>query len=61
MAWTAFSAEAVKLHSEIARLNKGGRITDAISAIETALRQAHLYGPSNMSYAEFEAELERRA
>lgn len=60
MAWTPFSAEAVRLHSDLLKLNKVGRISEALDLINKALEEAHRNGPSNMTYAEFEAELEAR-
>lgn len=59
MAWTRFSGEAVKLHSQLHRLNQAGRISDAIDAIKVALEKAYRDGPSNESYQDFEARLER--
>lgn len=61
MAWTPFSAEAVELHTLVGRLNKQGRITDALEAINAALEKAHHDGPSNKTYEQFEAELEARS
>lgn len=60
MAWTPFSAEAVKLDVEIRRLHKSGKISDALDLIKAALDKAHREGPSNISYEDFEAEYERR-
>lgn len=58
--WSPYSAEAVRLHSEVMRLSKSGRITDAVDAIKRALEKAHRDGPSNTTYEEFErAEYER--
>lgn len=54
MAWTPFSAEAVMLHGEIGRLDKQGRISDALELIVQALEKAHREGPSNISYEDFE-------
>lgn len=59
MTWTPFSAEAVELHSTLHRLNRAGRITDAVDAIKAALKKAHIAGPSNESYEAFEARLDR--
>lgn len=61
MAWTGFSAEAVRLHSELQRLNKHGRISDALELIKAALEKAHRDGPSNMTYEQFEAECEAKS
>lgn len=55
MAWGPFSAEAVLLDSKLRKLHADGRISDALDAIEKALGKARATGPSNMSYAEFEA------
>lgn len=59
MAWAHFSAEAVELHSLVRKLDREGRIVVAVQAIEAALEKAYREGPSNESYADFEARLER--
>jgi hypothetical protein len=41
------------------RLNRAGRISDAIDVIKAALEKAYRDGPSNESYQDFEARLER--
>lgn len=60
MAWTPFSAEAIKLEAKIRLLTKQGRTSDVTEAIAEALEQAHRNGPSNMSYEGFEAELKTK-
>lgn len=60
MAWTPFSAEAVRLHSDLLKLNKDGRISEALDLINKALEEAHRNGPSNMTYEQFEAECDSR-
>jgi hypothetical protein len=55
MSWGPFSAEAVTLDGALRRLHREGRTSDAIAAIKNALDIAHRTGPSNMTYAEFEA------
>jgi hypothetical protein len=59
MAWTSFSAEAIELHAQVRKLERQGRISDMIDVIKAALEKAHREGPSNESYADFEAKLER--
>ena len=59
MAWTPFSAEAVRLCTLVNRLNNHGRISEMIEAAKAALEKAHRDGPSDMTYEEFEAELGR--
>lgn len=59
MAWTPFSAEAIKLEAKIHKLGKQGRTSDVIAAIVEALEKAHQNGPSNMSHEAFEAELNK--
>lgn len=61
MTWGPFSAEAVTLDGELQKLHKEGRVSDALNAIKAALDKAHRVGPSNISYAEFEAACEARA
>lgn len=61
MAWTPFSAEAVRLDSQLRKLHREGRSSAALEAIKQALERAHREGPSNITYADFEAELEREA
>lgn len=56
MAWTPFSAEAVRLNGEIERLNKSGHITAALDLIVKALEKAHRDGPDKITYEQFEAE-----
>lgn len=56
MAWGPYSAEAIDLHGQIGRLNRQGRITDAIALIEQALAKAEREGPSNISYEQFEQQ-----
>lgn len=60
MAWTSFSAEAVTLDSQLRKLHREGRVSDAVEAIQRALEKAHRDGPSNISSMQFEAELEAR-
>lgn len=57
MVWGPFSTEAVRLDSELRKLHKAGRISDALMLIESALDKAHREGPSNISYEEFEISL----
>lgn len=59
MAWTPFSAEAIKLEAKITSLKKQGRTSDVITAIVEALEKAHQTGPSNISPEDFEAELNK--
>lgn len=59
MTWTAFSTEAVILDSQVRKLHKDGRSTDAILAIEQALERAHRHGPSNISYEGFVEQADR--
>ncbi|WP_374553183.1 hypothetical protein [Sphingobium yanoikuyae] len=59
MAWTPFSGEAVELHCQLDRLNRAGRISDAIDVIKAALEKAYRDGPSNENYKDFEARIER--
>ncbi len=54
MTWGPFSAEAVLLDTKLRELHAGGRTSDAIGAIKTALSQAHAAGPSNMTYEAFQ-------
>lgn len=58
MAWTPFSYEAVQLHALLGRLDKQGRTSDALEAINQALEKAHREGPSNITYEESVAEWE---
>lgn len=60
MAWTPFSAEAVRLHGEIGRLDKQGRISDALELIVRALDKAHRDGPEKITYEQFEAECDAK-
>lgn len=57
MAWTPFSAEAVRLDSQLRKLHDEGRSSAALDAIKQALERAHREGPSNITYEEFEAQL----
>jgi hypothetical protein len=61
MAWTPFSAEAIRLDSQLRKLHAQGRISDALNVIVAALDKAHRGGPSNTSYEAFEAEVEKEA
>ena len=61
MAWTSFSAEAVRLNGELQRAHKNGQTSLALDLIVTALEKAHREGPSNQSYEDFEAELDSKA
>lgn len=54
MSWTPFSAEAVNLSVLVNKLQKHGRISEALEAIGVALEKAHKDGPSNITYAQFE-------
>jgi hypothetical protein len=56
MAWTPFSAEAVRLHTELIKLNKRGATSEALNLIVAALEVAHRQGPSNMSYEEIDRQ-----
>lgn len=57
MAWTPFSAEAVRLDTQLRKLHKEGRLSEAVETIKQALERAHRDGPSNTTYEEFEAQL----
>lgn len=61
MAWTPFSAEAIRLHLLLGKLDKQGRTSAALEAIDVALTKAHRDGPSNTTYEQFEAECETQA
>lgn len=56
MAWTPFSYEAVHLLTDVERLVRQGRTSDALDLIGAALAKAQREGPSNISYSQFEAE-----
>jgi ABC-type amino acid transport substrate-binding protein len=56
MAWTPFSAEAIALHIAVGKLDRDGRVSDALSLINAALEKAHRDGPSNTTYEQFEAQ-----
>jgi hypothetical protein len=58
VSWIRFSAEAVLLDAQLRGLHREGRFSDAIGAIIHALENAHLAGPSNLSYAEFQTACE---
>jgi hypothetical protein len=60
MAWTPFSVEAIDLHIAVGKLDKQGRVSDALQLIGEALERAHRDGPSSMTYDEFLAREERR-
>lgn len=57
MSWGPFSAEAVALDTELRRLHRLGRVSEALGLISDALAKAHAEGPSNLTYAQFEAEI----
>lgn len=59
MSWGPFSAEAIALDSELRKLRGDPNTNKAIQRIEAALEHAHLHGPSNMTYAEFEAACDK--
>lgn len=59
MAWTPFSAEAVRLDTQVRKLHREGRTSDALELIDAALERAHREGPSNTTYEQFESELEQ--
>jgi len=61
MTWTPFSAEAVKLHAELIRLNGLGRTSDAINLIVDALERARREGPMDVSFEDFESRLREEA
>lgn len=61
MAWTPFSAEAIDLKLAVLKLEREGRVSEATGIIVEALERAHRDGPSNKTYAEFEAECEVEA
>lgn len=61
MPWTPFSAEAIRLNTEVETLIERGQRTAAIDMIVKALEKAHHEGPSNISYEEFERECNARA
>lgn len=61
MAWTPFSAEAIELHILLRKLDKDGRVSEALEAIDAALEKAHREGPSGVTYEEFEARSEPEA
>jgi hypothetical protein len=56
MAWTPFSAEAVNLDTELRKLHREGRTSEAVELIVDALVRAHRDGPSKISYEQFDTE-----
>lgn len=57
MAWTPFSAEAVDLDTQLRRLHREGRVSEATQAIVAALERAHRHGPTGETYEQFEARV----